>query len=121
MPIARKTAVKSVEPRPTGGYLLTGETGTGKLRTARLLTADTAQVGKAGKVLGQFGTSYGVQEPGTVVSLMMPIGWGVSQETLTAVAPGDRPITLTRGVSGDGRPTLTVTAGPDRQRFVLSR
>jgi hypothetical protein len=113
--------VGSVVAEPAGGYRLTGTTATGKQRTARMLTSGWAQVAPAGPVLGQFGTSYGVQKPGTVISMPIWAAAGSSQQSLTALAPGDRPLTLVSGTAADGRPTLTVTAGSDRQTVVLAR
>jgi hypothetical protein len=114
-------AVESVQVQPAGGFRLTGTTGTGLPRTAILLTSGAAQVKPAGPVLGQFGTSYGVRKPGTVISLPIKVLPGGTQQSLTALAPGDRPLTLTSRPTVDGRTALTVTAGTDRQAFVLAR
>lgn len=112
--------VGSVLEQPSGGYRLTGTTGSGKQRTARLLTSGPAQVTGAGPVLGQFGTSYGVQAPGTVISQPISVFSGGTQQSLIAVAPGDRPLSFARGTAADGRPTLTVTAGAARQSVILA-
>lgn len=113
--------VGSVQEQPEGGYLLTGTTASGKSRTARMLTSGTASVAAAGPVLGQFGTIYGEQHPGTVMSLPITISVGQIQETLTLVAAGDRPLGFERTTAADGRPSLKVTAGSARQSFVLAQ
>jgi hypothetical protein len=114
-------AVKSAEPtEPEGGLTLTGVTATGKLRTARLLTDGPATVSAAGPLLGQFGTIYAERRPGSVIQQPIAVPAGGSRESFTAVAPGDRALALGHGISASGRPTVTVTAGTDRQTFVLA-
>ncbi len=113
--------VNSVVEQPTGGYLMTGTTTTGRQRSARILTSGTAYVAPSDGLLGEFGTKYGQQRPGTVMSLPMTISAGVTQQALTVVAAGDRPLSFERGNAADGRPSLKVTAGSARQTVVLAQ
>ena len=112
--------VGSVQEQPEGGYLLTGTTASGKERTARIMTSGTANIASAGPVLGQFGTIYGEQHPGTVMSLPLTVSVGTPQQTITLVAPGNRPLNFEPGTSADGRPSLKVTAGTTHQSVVLA-
>jgi hypothetical protein len=113
--------VSSVTEQAQGGYLMTGTTAKGRQRSARILTSGTATVAPAGPVLGQFGTTYGEQRPGTVMSLPLTVSAGATQQALTLVAAGDRPLAFERGTAADGRPSLKVTAGTARQTIVLAQ
>ena len=110
--------VTSVDAQPEGGLELSGTTPSGKLRTARMLTDGPASVTAAGPVLGQFGTTYGVRQAGTVIRRSIDVPAGGSRESFTVLAAGDRPLSLTHGLAADGRLTVSVTAGSDRQTFV---
>jgi hypothetical protein len=112
--------VNAVEGQDSGGLRLSGTTANGKQRTARMLTSLEPFVEAAGPVLGQFGTKYGVQTPGTVISSPITVESGATQRALTAIAPGDRPITMVDRTTANGRPALTVKAGNQRQTIVLS-
>jgi hypothetical protein len=102
-----------------GEYRLTGTTTTGLERHARILTAGPATIIAAGPVLGRFGTVYGEQQPGSVIRMPITVPAGTTQQALTVVGAGDRPLSFVRGMSDDGRTTLKVTAGTSTQTVVL--
>ncbi len=112
--------VGNVLPQPDGSYQLNGTSKAGKARKARMLMTGWANVTTAGPVLGQFGTTYGKQTPGSVVQVPIWVAAGTSQQAITVIAPGDRSLSYIRGIAADGRPNLKVTAGAHSQGVVLA-
>lgn len=111
--------VSSTPGAVAGEFRLTGTTSTGLVRSARMLTSSPAMITAAGPVLGRFGTIYGEQQPGSVIRLPIIVPAGTTQQALTVVGTGDRPLSFVPGMSDDGRTTLKVTAGASTQTVVL--
>jgi hypothetical protein len=103
----------------SGDYRLTAKTSTGRDRAARIVTPAGSFIGGAGPMLGQFGTIYGEQHPGAVISLPIIVPVGGTQQAVTLIGGKDRALSFTQGAAADGRPSMTVTAGSARQSVVL--